>query len=154
MSDFKEFWKNPNRKDGLTICRGSIPVTIVELEYLAELLLEWLEKEDAITAESFHLNKNIASNRWHDWCKRCPELQEAWDIAVERIGERRERRGLTGAYNSRLVEATMPLYKKSFREWKLQERKMSESEKQTIIVMRDRFPETDAVEPRAYEGAE
>ncbi len=115
MSDFKEFWKDPNRKDGLTICRGSAYTTIVELEYIATLLLEWIANEDPITAESFYLSKNVPTRTFDDWLSRCPQLQEAWDITVERIGERRERRGLEGKYNASLVCNTMPLYSKTQR---------------------------------------
>ncbi len=155
MSDFREFWKDPNRKDGLTISRGSAHTTIVELEYIAELLLEWLDKEDAITASSFHLNKNIPTNRWDEWMDRCPKLQEAWDTAVERIGERRERRGLEGKYNASLVSNTMPLYSKKYRAWKLQERKANEAGAQnTVFVLREKMPDTPDVLPRQIESAE
>lgn len=153
MSDFREFWKNPNRKDGLTVCRASLHTTIVELEYIAELMLEWLDKEDGITAESFYLGKNVPSRTWDDWLKRCHQLREAWDIVVERIGERRERRGLEGKYNASLVSSTMPLYNKKYREWKLQERKSNEdASKQTVIVVRDKMPSTDDVPVRGAEG--
>lgn len=155
MDDFREFWKNPNRKDGLTVCRASLHTTIVELEYIAELMLEWLDKEDGITAESFYLGKNVPSRTWDDWLKRCHQLREAWDIVVERIGERRERRGLEGKYNASLVSSTMPLYNKKYREWKLQERKSNEdASKQTVIVVRDRMPSTDDVPVRGAEGTD
>ena len=155
MSDFREFWKNPNRKDGLTVCRASLHTTMVELEYIATLLLEWIETGDGITAESFYLGKNIPTRTWDDWLKRCPALDEAWDICVERIGERRERRGLEGKYNASLVSNTMPLYSKKYRAWKLQERKSNEEgAKQTILVVRERMPDTEEVVPKRAEGTD
>jgi hypothetical protein len=155
MLDFREFWKNPNRKDGLTIARGSAYTTIAELEYISTLMLEWIDKEDAITVESFYLSRNIPSGTFDDWVRRCPELQNAWDICVERIGERRERRGLEGKYNASLVSSTMPLYSKKYRAWKLQERKSNEEgAKQTIFVVREKMPETNDVMPRQIESAE
>lgn len=155
MTDFREFWKNPNRKDGLTVMRGSLHISIAELEYIAELIPEWLDNEDAITAESFYLSKNISTSTFDEWLKKCPSLQQAWDIAIERIGERRERRGLEGKYNASLVSSTMALYNKKYRAWKLQERKSAEEgSKQTIVVVRDKMPETDEVKCKAIEMAE
>jgi hypothetical protein len=156
MSDFREFWKNPNRKDGLTVCRASLHTTIVELEYIAVLLIEWLDTQDAVTAESFYLSKNIPSRTWEDWLKRCPDLQDAWDIAVERIGERREVKGLKGEYNPGLVERTMPLYNKKYRALRKEMSNKADStgSGQTVIVLRDKMPETDMVKERVYEGTE
>jgi hypothetical protein len=156
MSDFREFWKKPNYKDRKTVLRGSLHITNVELEFLSELLLEWLDDEpDAITAESFYWAKKIPSSTWYDWLKKSQDLREAFEVAVEIIGERRERRGLTGEFNAQLVALSLPAYSKRLRDWKLQERKSNEdSIKQTIVVIRDKMPDTDEVMPRHAEGNE
>lgn len=146
MSGFKEFWRDPNRKDGLTICRGSAHTTIVELEYIAELMLEWVENEDVITVERFYNSKNVPEGTFEDWMKRCPSLKEAYDICLIKIGERRERRGLEGKYNSSLVASTARLYNKKLRDLWREDRKINEgSSNQTIVVVRDKYPETDVV---------
>lgn len=155
MSDFREFWKNPNRKDGLTICRGSAHTTIVELEYIAQLMLEWVLNEDVITVESFYNSKNVPERTFVDWMKRCPDLSDAYEICLATIGDRRERRGLEGKYNSSLVASTQRLYNKKLRDLWREDRKITEpGTQQTIVVVRDRHPETDIVPPKSYEGAE
>jgi len=153
MSDFREFWRNPNRKDGVFTFRSSAYTTIAELEYIAELLMEWIDKEDALTAEEFYLSKNIYPGVFHQWLKRCPILNEAWEICVERIGERRERKALKGELNASLVLATHALYNKKYRAWKREERKHAEEgSKQTIVVVRDKMPETPEVDCVKPEG--
>src|SRR5574338_1010930 len=149
MSDFREFWKNPNRKDGLTVCRASLHTTIVELEYIATLMLEWVENEDVITVESFYNHKNVPEPTFDDWMKRCPALKEAYEVCLIRIGERRERRGLEGKYNASLVSSTARLYNKKLRDLWREDRKMNEEgSRQTIVVVRDKMPETDDVLPK------
>lgn len=154
MSDFREFWKNPNRKDGLTICRASLHTTIVELEYIAELMLQWVESEDVITVESFYNSKNVPEGTFEDWLKRCPALKEAHDICVIRIGERRERRGLEGKYNASLVSSTARLYNKKLRALWQEDRKSHDDARQTIVVVRDKMPDTSEVMPKHVEMAE
>lgn len=153
MDDFREFWKNPNRKDGLTVCRASLHTTIVELEYIAQLMLEWVENEDVITVESFYNSKNVPERTFLDWMKRCPDLSDAYEICLMRIGERRERRGLKGEYNSSLVHSTARLYNKKLRDlWREDRKATEEGSRQTVIVVRDKMPSTDDVPVRGAEG--
>jgi|ERR1700733_6916288 hypothetical protein len=156
MSDFREFWRNPNRKDGLTFWRASAYTTNAELEYISELLIEWLDNQDCLTAKSFYLSKKVSSSTFYDWLKRCPQLKEAWDIAIEVIGDRREVGGLMGKLNPGLVERTMPLYDKSYYELRkeMSNKVDSTGSGQTVIVLRDKMPETDMVKERVYEGTE
>ena len=156
MSDFREYWRNPTGKDALTMWRGSAYTTIVELEYIASLLLEWLDNQDPVTAESFYLSRKISTSTFERWLQRCPELQEAWDIAVEVIGARRELGGLMGKLNPGLVRATMARYNKKY--YELQKEMSAKSDStgsgQTLIVLRDKMPETEIVKERVYEGTE
>lgn len=156
MSNLRELWRCPNAKDSLKIWRGSAHTPIIELEYISGLLLEWLDDPNNLTAESFYLSKKISSSTFEYWLKRCPELQEAWDIAVEVIGARREVGALTGKLNPGLVERTMPIYNKKYYALRKEFSNKSDSagSGQTLIVLRDKMPETEIVKERVYEGTE
>lgn len=155
--DFRDFWNNKLRKDGWTLYRTSLQATDVELEYIATQLLEWSTEEKPIKASTFHLDRNISFRVWNDWLVRCPELAEAYETVKAKIGERRERKGLEGKYNASIVALTMPLYDRDYKEWKREQMKAASKNdegKQTIVVVRDRMPDTDEVLPKRVEMAE
>jgi hypothetical protein len=90
------------------------------------------------------------------WCARSPELEDAYDTAKHIIGERRERMALEGKYNSSIVIMTMPLYDKEFLKLRKEMVKAAKGDgdsKQTIVVLRDKMPDTIEVKSK-YEGTE
>jgi len=155
MDDFREYWRNPTTQKSIGVWRASSHTSIAELEFISELLLDWLDKEQALIASTFYSSRNIARATFYDWMERCPQLKWAWQVALQRIGERRELGGLKGQLNSGMIQASQPLYSKDYLDLKMQLMKHSdESVRQTIVVLRDKMPETDEVKSKGYEGAE
>lgn len=158
MLDFREFWKNPSPKGSIGVFRASPYTSIAELEYIAELLLEWLDKEPSLLVSTFYSSRNIAPSTFYGWMNRCPQLKWAWEVALQRIGERRELGGLTNKLNAGIVQASQSIYSKEWAdlETKRQERKAKNEEgaRQTIVVVRDKMPDTPEVSPIRYEGTE
>ena len=136
--------------------RHSYEATDQELEALADEVIEWSKQDHVIKAGMFLIEKNVAWETWGEWCDKSSILRKAYDNAKFIIGERRERKGLDGTYNAGLVAQTMPLYDREYRALRqeLMASKHDSGSQQTIVVVRDKFPETDIVSPRSVEGTE
>jgi hypothetical protein len=138
--------------------RDHLKITDEELTMLAEEIVEWAKQDSVIKAGMFVVGKDIAFEQWREWCEKSPTLKAAYEQAKYIIGERRERKALDGTYDASIVTKTMALYDAEYREWRREEASMGKVDaargNQTITVHYAKFPETDEVKPKSYEGAE
>jgi hypothetical protein len=126
--------------------RNSPYWTIPEMIKLGEDLIIWAQLDTSIKVTDFVFTKNITTQEYREWQEKCPELKRANNIAKGIIGNRREKKGLEGTYNSAIVLNTMPLYDEDYAAWrKEQNASKTNTSTEKIIVVRETFPETDIV---------
>lgn len=94
--------------------------SLADLKKVAHELLEWSLVTNAVNVTAFCLEKGMTPRRFYEWMERSSELQEAWELAKFRIGDSRERKGLSGEYNSSIVLAKMPMFDPEYKAWKEQ----------------------------------
>lgn len=93
----------------------SKPVTDRELDGLAEDLLDEVENGNMIKITSFLTERRISTGDWYSWLKRSERLRKAHNIALNVLGERRERRALEGDYNPSIVLKTLGFYDEAYK---------------------------------------
>jgi hypothetical protein len=158
--DCNAFWNKKLKDDGWTVLRTSLHVTEPEINYICQELVRWAKEEDVIKVGMFHVYHDINFDAWGEWLKKYPQLRAAYRMAKYIIGERRERKGLKGEYNANIVNASALLYDEEQLNLRkelmaLNKRGDDDSVRQTIVVVRDKMPETDDVPTiRGGEGTE
>ena len=99
-----------------------MPVSEGFINKLAEELVQWaLEDDDALKLTSFFLSRRIGSRTFYRWAEKFPILDEAREVALEAIGNRRELAALKNKLNSTMVISQQAKYDKSW--WALEQKR-------------------------------
>lgn len=126
------------------------PASIPFIERLAVELSNWaVNDEEAIKISQFYIKRGISKQDFTRWMEWVPALKEAYSVAMEAIGNRREVAGLTKKFDSSMVQFTMPQYDqgwKEMNEWraKLREQIINQNNGPQIIVL-EKYPDSDLV---------
>lgn len=116
-------------------------VTLNSLHILADhILSEAYNNENCITAGDLYLDLGIPERTYYDWVSKYDFFRDAHNQAIRLIGRRREKNGLQRKFDAGLVNATMPMYDKVWREAaefraSLQNKDKSESQGTITVVM-------------------
>lgn len=92
------------------------PVTQAFIDRISKELVEWAQNDhEALKLSEFFNKKRIPRNTWDAW-SRYPEFKAARSIAVEALGNRREKGAITRKFDAGTVNFMMPMYDKDWRE--------------------------------------
>lgn len=114
------------------------------LQKYADALLDWAQNnDDAIRTKDFMYLQRVSPEVFYNWADRYPPLKAALAMANDMVGGRRERNGLMRKFDPGLVERTMPMYNKEYKEWKMAQNKVMAEQMNSAprIVVLEKFPE-------------
>lgn len=119
------------------------PVPDIVLQQYADKLIEWSMEDDSIILVDWMSLNRVAPQVVYRWADRYEPLKDALEVAKLNIGHRREKFGLMKKFDSSLVEKTMPLYNKEYKEWKMAQNKIMAEQMNSAprIVVLEKFPE-------------
>lgn len=66
------------------------PLTVAEAEQLTIDFLQWADETDSIVINDFYLSSGYPPQDFADWRKKFPFLEKAWQLALRKIGSKRE----------------------------------------------------------------
>lgn len=126
------------------------PVSEVLLDRLFQELLDWAESnEDALKITEFFLRKRIGSDTVARFRARDKKYDDAYNHALQLIGNRREIGALKRKLDSGIVAYTMAHYDPSWvklAEWRAALKKESEGQQgNNITVVMETFPSSELV---------
>jgi hypothetical protein len=88
-----------------------------KLEKITAEMLAWVyESSEATKLSKFFHMHGIRNKTALDWCKKWPKFAEAYQLAKEIIGNRREHGALTKVFDAGLVIKSMPMYDEDWKE--------------------------------------
>jgi len=129
------------------------PRTDEELDMLAHDLLLWCQQDEAISLGGFCEISGLPKARMYEAAHKHEGMRNSIDIARQVICNRRERMGLTNQFNAAIVLGTLAMYDPEYRAYK---KEMSQKEGQgesKIVVVLDKYPETETVpEKRSHDS--
>lgn len=81
--------KTPEEKQDIALAFKSIPISKAMVEQMVEELPDWPKKNpDNKTITEYYLSKGLVHSTYYNLLNKYPELKEAHQIALRRIGER------------------------------------------------------------------
>lgn len=118
-----------------------------EIEWIADKLVEWAQKDDSITLLSFSGEMGIAQTSLYDWEKRNKKMRNSISAAKSIVGARREKMALHNKFNAGIVNRTMGVYDDRVRAYDTEMKTIGagDDKAQTINVVMKPMPETDVV---------
>jgi len=124
------------------------PVTQAFIDRLAKELIEWAVYDDtARVVTKFYIHRGIAPQTFYSWVKKHEVLGNAYALAKEAIGIRREEGALDRTFDASFVRYTMPLYSqdmKKLEEWRSSLREEKATQAPQVVVL-DKVPTTSEV---------
>jgi hypothetical protein len=114
------------------------PVTEAFIDRISNELLNWAQNDnDALKLTEFFNKKRIPKSTWEAW-NRYPIFKAARALAVEALGNRREKGAITRKYDATTINVMMPLYDSDWKEnveWRAKLKSESETAQvpQTVI---------------------
>lgn len=90
---------------------------LADIQFFTYDLLWWSEGDDAITLSAWAFEYGLTLNTLDDWYKQHPCFREAYDLTMERIGQRREEKALAGVYNAQLIAKFLPVYNSKYKDF-------------------------------------
>ncbi|MBY0109657.1 MAG: hypothetical protein K2X90_00950 [Candidatus Babeliaceae bacterium] len=118
----------------------ALPQTEDAYRELADGLVSWARRDDAIQITDFASMQLIAPSNFAEFAAKSEYFKNAYEIAKTMVGSRRERLALAGKLHPGLVMATMPLYDKDYRIWLLRLRHKQENpEPQPFVIVFDDY---------------
>lgn len=113
------------------------PVSVEWLDRFAELFLkEVISNEKIVTMVQAYYHSGVYSNSIDRWRKRSKKFDEAYKLAKQHIGARREAGAIHKKYDSAMIARSMPIYDKAWRkleEWRASLKNKEEEEKVTTF---------------------
>lgn len=114
-------------KKNTSLVFKSKPTSEDEYQKLADDLVAWSHNNDALTINSFPLSIMMSPALFHDLPASSEYFAQAYDIALQTVGSRRERLAREGIIDKQIVLETMPLYDPAYRKWRLSQRQKTEN---------------------------
>lgn len=94
-----------------------VPVTEAFINRISKELLDWAQNDpEALKMSEFFNKKRIPRNTWDAW-SRYPTFKAARALAVEALGNRREKGAIAKKFDPTTINFMMPMYDA---EWKAQ----------------------------------
>lgn len=93
------------------------PVNEATIERIAQSLLEWSLRDDAIVFRDYIDSLNMPEETYYQWVKRFPNLKAAHTLAKGRIGSRREKGGLLRKFDAGIVTLGLAKYDNEWKEF-------------------------------------
>lgn len=88
-----------------------LPINNLFLETLAKDLIEWaLNNDDALRISQFYGSKHMTRDDFMRLMNKNETLREAYDFAIETLGQRREIGWIKGDYEGSAISATLAHY--------------------------------------------
>lgn len=135
------------------------PVNIAFIEKLTQEYIDWANKTDSLVLSDFYNDLGITLSTFQGWLEKHECLSIAHKYAKRKVGNRREKGGLTKKLDSGMVERSMPMYEDSqsinswteLKEWstKLNEK---EQDRQNQVVVMPIYPNSDIVPKKDNEN--
>ena len=145
----KDWWTIQNSlvDASLLVQRSVLKFTAEHAHEFADHLLNWSTKEGALFIEDFLNPIGITRNRYDYHRSKHPELQEAHDTAMMRIGSRQRYLALLGRIDAGMTKTTLHNY---LHDWKVEnkrpERWRKEDKEHQIQMAELRAQENNAAE--------
>lgn len=133
-----------------------IPISKSTLERLRENAIKWAIFDDkALKIKQFLILNGITQSTWDRWRNKHTEIQEAHEIMLMAIGNRREEGLLTRKFDNGSTMFTMPHYDDDWKklcEWraKLAQKENAVSGSQIVVI--EKAPSSPLVPERKTEG--
>ena len=83
-------------------------------ERLAVELIEWAKLKTSYKISQFYIDKGIPRDTFYKWAHKHECLMEAYNIALELLGNRREIGAIERKLEPSIIKFTMPLYDKDW----------------------------------------
>lgn len=118
---------------------------------LAVEIIEWAQKPTSIKIWDFAVEKGFNITSLRAAAVHYPEFNEAVEQAKYIIGSRREKLALQGELHPGIVQRTMGMYDKDFRdliEWEFGAKDKSEATNAPQLVVLEKFPGSSMVPAR------
>lgn len=122
-------------------------VTNTMLERVAADLVKWSMSDSAVCATKFYLYKGINPNTWKRWIEKSIILADAYDIAKEIIGVRREEGVMYGKLRDGMIMESHGTYSHLWREEQGRKAVEQEGKQNAIRVYVDKVEPQDIVPP-------
>lgn len=161
--------KNPIRKDEQIIdaqpvfigeyynvhTRQYHPATVRFIESECVKLKQWADQEDSINLYDYTDHQGYNPETFYDWCKKFPQLREAHQYALRRIGSRREYGAMTRKFTEGTIHRTLGYYNDIWRQETVHLAKLKEdaAQNETKVVVIERFPELPTKTPEEVAAA-
>jgi hypothetical protein len=116
------------------------PVTEAFIQRLGEELAQWSLKEDSLTLTSFCKMKGLTRMTFHRWKDKYPELNTAYQFAVEQFADKREVGGLTRKLDPTFAWNSLPKYDpewQQFMQWKASLKQDDGNQQKVVVEIND-----------------
>ena len=139
---------NKNKKNEFIQFRMA-PTTQEEYKILADELIHWANQKDSLIINSFPISIMMPPKVFYELPTSSEYFAHAFDIALQIVGERREKLAQEGIIDKQIVLQTMPLYNPNYRRWlmSLKDKTENKGETKFIVVeipkLVDKEPTTD-----------
>jgi len=128
------------------------PISPQFIDQLAEKLIVWVDSdEDALIFEEFFKLTKIYSANFYEWLEKSENLKRAHEYAKSMLAIRREKGGLKRKLDPGMVQASMPMYSKAWKEmteWKAKLKEESAAQANNITVVIDKVPDSPIVKEK------
>ena len=123
-----------------------VAVSDSSLERMADDIVEWaIDNKDALVVTDFFNLKGISYRRWLKWVEKNELLSEAYQLAKEIIGGRREGLALKKKIDGSIMKSTQAHYSPVWRDEQRIMANMEQRHMSNITVSLEKMPETDIV---------
>lgn len=131
------------------------PATVKFVESECIKLKEWADQEESLNIYDFTDNRGYNPDTFYDWCKKFPQLHEAHQYALRRIGSRREYGAMTRKFTEGTIHRTLGYYHYIWKQETVSLAKMKDdaAQNETKIVVIERFPELASRTPEEVAAA-
>jgi hypothetical protein len=128
-----------------------VAVSNLMLERIAKAIVEWAGHEKSLCVNEFYIAQGIPPSTWSKWLELSDELRDAYDIAKETIGIRREKGVMLGHYRDTMIKPLQGHYSVDWRNEQARQAHLQQSitnqQLQTKIVIMNDIERTDVVPP-------
>lgn len=107
---------------------AKLPETEKEFKKMSDDLVEWSREDTSLELNEFPLNLGITPTKFVGLIKLNNYFAEAYEFALEMIGNRIERLAKQGKIDRSFALAILPIYKPSYKKWLLQLKHKEEEE--------------------------
>lgn len=142
---------SPQRKKSAKLFPHQTLMERYRAKELAVEIIEWAKRPDAIKVWDFAIEKGFNITSLRAAAVHYPEFNEAVEQAKYIIGSRREKLALQGELHPGIVQRTMGMYDKDYRdllEWEFGMKDKPEASMEPQLVVLEKFPGSSMVPAR------